>query len=226
MAFIGLMILIGTKKMSKTNLCEIFAADGTGIEISRGVMSMKRFIFLLTAIRFDDPQTREERKRIDKLAAIRTFFNSFVENCKQSYSLGEFITIDEKLEPYRGRCSFIQYIPNKPAKYGLKIYALVDAKSSYTHNLEIYCGKQPEGPYAISNSPSEVVYRLVAGLEHSNRNLTCDNWYSSCELAKTLLEKGLTFIGTLRKNKKEIPLEFLPDRSRAPGTSIFGFQKI
>lgn len=186
MEFMGLLFLIGTKKMSKTNLSQIFARDGSGIEICRAVMSIKRFIFLLTAIRFDDQNTREEKKS-DKLATVRTFFDKFIKNCKQSYSLGEFMTIDEKLEAYRGRCSFIQYIPNKPAKYGIKIYASVDSKTFYTYNLEIYCGKQPAGPFQVSNSPSDVVLRLVDGLEHSNRNLTCDNWYSSCELSKSCI---------------------------------------
>nr|XP_023012890.1 piggyBac transposable element-derived protein 4-like [Leptinotarsa decemlineata] len=135
------------------------------------------------------------------------------------------MTIDEKLEAYRGGCSFIQYIPNKPAKYGIKIYALVDSKTFYTYNPEIYCGKQPAGPFQVSNSPSDVVLRLVDGLERSNRNSTCDNWYSSCELRKFLLEKSITFIGILKKNKREVPVEFLPNKSRAIGTCLFGFQE-
>jgi hypothetical protein len=46
----------------------------------------------------------------------------------------------------RGRCGFKQYIPSKPAKYGIKMFALVDAKT-YKFNLETYVGTQPEGPY-------------------------------------------------------------------------------
>ncbi|GBP22160.1 hypothetical protein EVAR_10670_1 [Eumeta japonica] len=41
------------------------------------------------------------------------------------------LAIDEKLEEFRGRCSFRQYIPSKPNKYGIKIYALTDAKMFY-----------------------------------------------------------------------------------------------
>lgn len=55
--------------------------------------------------------------------------------------------------------------------------------------------------------------------------MTTDNWYTSYPLSKYLLTKGLTLVGTLKKNKKEIPAEFQPSRSREVGSSLFGFQK-
>jgi hypothetical protein len=42
------------------------------------------------------------------------------------------MTIDEMLVGFPGKCSFRQYIPSKPNKYGLKILALCDAKMFYT----------------------------------------------------------------------------------------------
>lgn len=58
----------------------------------------------------------------------------------------------------------------------------------------------------------------------SNRNLTTDNWYTSCLLGLSLLKKGTT-IGTLRKDKREIPPQFLPHKDREVGSSIFDYQK-
>ena len=199
--------------MSKVNLAEAWARDGTGIEILQGVMGVNRFRFLLTCIRFDEKSTRETRKKTDKLAPIREFYDSFIVNCKHFYCAGEQLTIDEKLEAYRGRCSFVQYIPNKPAKYGIKIFALVDSRSYYMLNLEIYCGKQPEGPYEVSNAAMDIVDRLIEEYKNSNRNLTTDNWYTSVPLAKSLLANGITLVGTMKSNKKEIPSEFLPSKT-------------
>lgn len=34
-----------------------------------------------------------------------------------------------------------QYIPLKPSKYGMKIYALVYAETYHLYNLEVYAGK-------------------------------------------------------------------------------------
>ncbi|XP_031328287.1 piggyBac transposable element-derived protein 4-like [Photinus pyralis] len=142
-----------------------------------------------------------------------------------SFSLGEYVVIDEMLYPFRGRCRWIQYIPSKPAKYGIKMYALCDAKFLYTSNLEFYCGRQPEGPFVSLNSPFDVVKRLVAPIANSNRNLTTDNYYTSVPLSNYLLEQNVTSIGTMKKNKKKIPPKFLPNKHRAVQSTLFGFQE-
>ncbi|GFR07184.1 DDE_Tnp_1_7 domain-containing protein [Trichonephila clavata] len=175
LAFTGILILAGVKKQNHTNFLELWTTDGTGSEIFRSCMNCNRFLFLLSAIRFDDKNTRKERQLTDKLAAIRFTLDRFVENCKNNYSLGEYATIDEMLIPFRGRCSFIQYIPNKPAKYGLKVFVLCDSKTFYVRNLEVYCGQQPEGPYRKSNTPDNITHRLMQPWKGKNRNLTCDN---------------------------------------------------
>ncbi|XP_035212060.1 uncharacterized protein LOC118186137 [Stegodyphus dumicola] len=71
---------------------------------------------------------------------------------------------------------------------------------------------------------SEVVKRLIRPLYNSGRNLTVDNWYMGYELSQDLLKKKITIVGTMRKNKREIPPEFLA-KKREVYSSIFGFQK-
>ncbi|GFR05835.1 DDE_Tnp_1_7 domain-containing protein [Trichonephila clavata] len=127
LAFTGILILAGVKKQNHTNFLELWT---TGSEIFRSCMNCNRFLGW-SAIRFDDKNTRKERQLTDKLAAIRFTLDRFVENCKNNYSLGEYGTIEEMLIPFRGRCSFIQNIPNKSAKYGLKVFVLFDSKTFY-----------------------------------------------------------------------------------------------
>lgn len=94
----------------------------------------------------------------------------------------------------------------------------------YTSKLEGYVGQQPEGPYNVSNSASDVVYRLCQNIKNSGRNLTIDNWFTSIPLAQTLFtEYKLTLIGTIRKNKRELPIEFSKPTARPECTSMFGF---
>ena len=224
-AFLGLLVLSDVKRAGHVSFLELWATDGSGIEIFRACMSYNRFLFLLSAIRFNDRTTRNQRKETDKLAAIRFILDEFVQNCKNIYCLSEFLTIDETLVPFRGRCSFIQYIPSKPAKYGIKIFALCDAKTYFTGNLDVYCGKQPTGPHEVSNSHADIVERLISHLKGTCCNLTTDNWYTSFTLAMSLLQGKITLVGTLKKNKREIPAEFLPNKQKQISSSMFGFQK-
>ncbi|KAJ8885235.1 hypothetical protein PR048_011431 [Dryococelus australis] len=52
-----------------------------------------------------------------------------------------------------------------------------------------------------------------------------NNWFTSFDLAKHLLTKNITIVGTVRKNKLEIPTEFLTNKQRTDCSSMFGFQE-
>ncbi|KAL4120740.1 hypothetical protein QTP88_013376 [Uroleucon formosanum] len=140
--------------------------------------------------------------------------------------VGEYVTVDEMLESFRGKCRFRQYIANKPAKYGIKIFSLVDSRTFYTLNMEIYCGQQEERPYKVVNSGKEIVLRLIKPISKTGRNVTCDNWFTSVPLATELLKKyRITMVGTIRKNKREIPPNFCHTRGKIIQSNMFGFTK-
>ncbi|XP_069701433.1 piggyBac transposable element-derived protein 4-like [Periplaneta americana] len=222
-AFLGLLYLAGIFHGGHQNIRDFWTTDDLGVNIFRMAMSEKRFRFLVRCIRFDNKISRNERRKTDKLAAVREIFTIFVNNCKTHYSLGQSVTVDEQLLAFRGRCGFRQYIPSKPSKYGIKIFCLSDAKMFYTSNMEIYCGEQPDGPYQQENSADAVVLRLTEPIHGTGRNITADNWFTSLKLVKELEERKLSFVGTVRKNKMELPLNFTSPKGRQQYDSIFGF---
>nr|CAH7763849.1 unnamed protein product [Callosobruchus chinensis] len=222
-AFIGLLYMQGVFKSSHEDLRSLWATDGTGREIFRCTMSMARFSFLLCALRFDDHTTRSTRVKNNPLAAFSDIFDIFFRNCKQAYSPGVNVTVDEMLVAFRGRCRFRMYMPNKPAKYGIKIQILADTKTHFAVNAEDYTGKNPTEDRTRFTHPTHVVLRLVEPIVNTNRNITGDNWYTSVELADALRSKGLTYVGTMKKNKRAIPPQFLPNRTRQTDSSLFGF---
>ncbi|KAJ8942152.1 hypothetical protein NQ314_010143 [Rhamnusium bicolor] len=76
----------------------------------------------------------------------------------------------------------------------------------------------------MENSANAIVERLTEHINGSNRNITTDNWFTSVPLAKSLKSKKLTLIGTIAKNKRELPAEFRSDKGRPVGSSMFGFE--
>ena len=185
---------------------------------------MNRFEIILKHIRFDDLETRKERKNDDKFAPFRAMWEMFIQNCKRNYNPSENVCIDEQLVPFRGRCCFRQYLPSKPDKYGLKIFLLVDCKTGYIYHGIPYTGGVPGNGPTVGLA-SKTVKELVSDLHDSGRNITADNFFTDFNLADELLLKRLTLVGTVRKNKKDLPPEFQADKNRTVGSSLFGFDK-
>ena len=75
------------------------------------------------------------------------------------------------------------------------------------------------------NTGEKVCLKLTELYHYSTekRSLTADNFFSSIKLVDTLLQKNFSYVGTLRKNKVEIPWQFLPSKTRVVNSSIFGF---
>ncbi|CAK6983491.1 piggyBac transposable element-derived protein 4-like [Scomber scombrus] len=61
------------------------------------------------------------------------------------------------------RCHFRQYIPSKPAKYGITFWVAWDARSSYAWKMQVYTGK-PVGGAAERNQGMLVVLDVTEGL--------------------------------------------------------------
>ena len=89
---------------------------------------------------------------------------------------------------------------------------LCDNKTKYMLNAEVYLGK---GTHTEGLGLAEYfIMNLASPIFGSKRNITMDNWFTSVSVAKKLLQvpHEITIVGTLRKNKPEIPPEMLEVR--------------
>jgi hypothetical protein len=59
---------------------------------------------------------------------------------------------------------------------------------------------------------TQAVLRLVGPVSKTNRNIAADIWFSSLEVVNKLTEKGLTFVGAIKKIQKGNCSRFLPHR--------------
>ena len=85
-------------------------------------------------LRFDMKTDRCQRLQHDKFGLVSHIWNLFIENCRMSLNPHENLTVDEQLLPCKARCKFIQYMSNKPNKFGIKFWLLVDSKTKYLRN--------------------------------------------------------------------------------------------
>lgn len=214
-ALLGLLIFSAFHKDNHLSTKAMFDSNQSG-SIYKATFSKERFEFLIDSLRFDDKTTRQERRKDDKFAPIRELWDKFISHCKEYYEVGTYVTIDEQLLAFRGRCPFKMYMPKKPAKYGLKIMMVCDVETKYMVNAAPYTGK---GSTPRNVSVAEYfVKTLTEPLHGSNRNVTMDNWFTSVPLANNLLlpPYKLTILGTIRRNKKELPSQITKNTRKRP----------
>ncbi|CAK9829576.1 hypothetical protein ANTRET_LOCUS6887 [Anthophora retusa] len=73
-------------------------------------MSCQRFLFLLTAVRFDDADIRAERIAAGETAApISESFQKFVNNGGKNYTCFEYATVDKMIVPFRRDSMSMRY---------------------------------------------------------------------------------------------------------------------
>ena len=156
-AFLGLLILVGVLRVNREPLSKLYCDDPNfSRPIFKSTMARERFKTILRFIRFDDYQTRLVRMATDRLAPIRDVLENVRERFKNSFNPHKFVTVDEHMCGFRGRCPFRQFIPTKPDRYGIKIFIIADSLNFYPINIEVYTGKT-----AFSNKPEDIVLLLV-----------------------------------------------------------------
>ncbi|XP_070400505.1 piggyBac transposable element-derived protein 4-like [Nothobranchius furzeri] len=119
---------------------------------------------MLTAtLRFDDRLTRAARRLVqqDKLAPLREVWDLWAARLPLAYNPGEDVCVDEQLVGFRGRCNFKQYMPSKPAKYGIKLWVVCDVATSYAWGIIPYLGKTTRDAPAERGQGKRVVLELT-----------------------------------------------------------------
>ncbi|CAF4519394.1 unnamed protein product, partial [Didymodactylos carnosus] len=212
-AFIGLLLQSGVNQNNHELLPELWDISKSR-PLYRATMSLQRFQHLLRFTRFDN---REHRNKSDRLSPIRCVFELFVKQLPRHFVPGEYLTVDEQLVPFRGRCCFVQYIPKKPAKYGLKFWALCDTDSRYVLSLDLYTGKKDN--VVQKNLGTTVVLNLVDQLSNNvkqGRSVTFDRYFTDIKLSEALLDRKMTSVGVVEHRRS-----FLPNELKAYRKELF-----
>lgn len=76
-----------------------------------------------------------------------------------------------------------------------------------------------------SLNPTQIVFSLIQPTIVTKRNFTGDHYFSSIKFGDELKTNGITYFGTIRANKVELPFTFLPNKKKREVFSIkFAFK--
>ena len=172
------------------------------------LLSRDRFLLLLKFLHLVDntKQVARDQPGYDKLFKLRLFMDPLIKSFQRMFVPQKQLSIDEAMISFKGRLSFLQFLPKKPKKWGMKAWALADSKMGYVCNWSLYCGKENEqGREPLGE---RVVTSLLTGLENKGYHVYFDNFYTSPSLCKRLLTLGFGSCGTVQLDRRNIPATF------------------
>lgn len=200
-------------------------SDSIGFVPIKEIMTSKRFEQLRQMLHFNDnskmlPYQHEDSDRLYKIRPLIVKLN-------QNFAkvpLEADLAVDEQMCSTKARSVLKRYLPNKPSKWGFKLY-VISGVSGFAYKFEVSSGQENKvdiGDPQLGAS-SNVVVRLAKEVP-TNRNyrLFFDNYYTSLPLIEYFSKRGILTLGTIRKNR--IPNCKLPDekqfKKEPRGTSV------
>lgn len=204
--FIGILLL--SSYNSRNNLEEYWETDPlVNCSAVSSAMSRTRFKEIKSKIKCSKSADKNNN---DKAWRIRQILNLFRRNIQQFGFFSTALSVDEMMVRFFGRTCLKQYLPSKPDRYGIKLWALCGA-NGYLFNLDVYCGKNDPSigiNLASCALGSRVVLQMVNPLLNSlskrklsDYHLYFDNYFSSPDLLVHLKKCGLRSTGTVRKDR-------------------------
>lgn len=168
-------------------------------------MPRNRFMAIKQYMSFQDEAERKKKGEpgYDPLFRIRNVSNHLNDRF-DSVPKTSRLCIDEQMCSTKMKHHLRQYMPNKPHKWGVKLFVLCDSQG-YAYKFEIYNGAGDN--VVLENCPnlgatSNVVVRLSQSIpEKVNHILYFDNFYTSVPLLVYLRARGIYSLGTIRSNR-------------------------
>ncbi|XP_067130210.1 piggyBac transposable element-derived protein 4-like [Centruroides vittatus] len=175
-------------------------------------MTENRFHLLRKFLHFNDNTLFVPTATNKRLFKLKPVFDYLIRKWQSAYTPGRNISIDESLLLWKGRLQWRVYIPKKRARYGMESFQLCESSTGYVHNMIMYTGSETElknnvQGLDISNQlkSTKIVLSLMDQLLNKGYMLFVDNYYTSPVLFDLLVDFKTDAVGTLRKNRKELP---------------------
>ena len=140
------------------------------------------------------------------------------------------VAVDESIVGFRGRIAFKTYNPQKPTKWGLRIYVLSNCDSKYISYFEPYLGKPTTDSLSFPALPftTRIVLHLVNQVldkaQGPGYHVYTVRFYTSCILAAEQQQRQVHLTGTIQKNRVGLPAEIKRLRLRNNDLKVYKHQ--
>ena len=116
-------------------------------------------------------------RKIDK---VKPLLDVLLPRFQQLYQPSKNLSIDETIVGFRGRFGSIQYMPQKPTKWGIKAFLLTDAANGYLLNCLMYTGAQTldlaDTAFQTLPQPAQIVMNLMGQYLHKGYHIFTDRY--------------------------------------------------
>ena len=207
-AYIGLLMFMNISPLPSSTMYWAEGSPTYNPWLSQ-VMPRNRFQQLAQYFHLADSTEAVPRGQpgFDPLYKVRPLISLTQDSFLMNYHPGKSITVDEAMIKFKGRCSFTQYVPAKPVKWGLKVWAVCDADNFYMLNYSLYTGKINDLPAGTCEPLGDrVVKHLTRPFHHKWHTVFFDNYFTSVPLVTHLFSQKTVACGTVRINRKDLPL--------------------
>jgi hypothetical protein len=203
-AYVGIMILLGLSPPHSLRTpwkCESTFRN----DIISSAMSYSRFVHINDNFHLVDNATLPPPDTIAyKTGRIAPLLNALKHRCRTVYKAEtRQLAVDEGSMGWKGHSSMRQYNPNKPHKYHIKSYKLVETKTGYLSNIILHD--------TTSRTVDEVVLTLLDESpygRHEGYAVFTDRFYTSPDLFWHLRTvQGFDATGTCMSNRHQFPPE-------------------
>ena len=217
--FLGINLIMGYHELP--SLSDYWKADqDLAVPIVSSTLPRNRFAQILSNLHLADNEAIPNNNNNDKLYKVRSFISAMNANYVKLYNVSQNLSIDESMILFKGRHSIKQYCPKKPIKRGYKLWMQADM-DGYISRFDVYQGKNTEVEHEenteVFGLSEKVVSTMVDDLHDKHHQVYFDNYFSSIPLMEYLKTKGVDACGTIRSNRKALPVGIKNDKALERG---------
>jgi len=193
--FIGVLILI--PMVQKPRFHDYWSENAlTGTPGLRQIFFWDEFYSIKKNIRFHDG---ENFNNADPFYRFRPLFSEILDNTNELYKPPKLLALDESMVKFDGRSVYKVYMPQKPIKYGFKIYSVVPSDFPIVLNMAIHDGKK--------RTLVNIVCNLLTPFQGKGHVVHMDKYYMTPKVVKALQQMEIGTVGMCMRNRLHLSNE-------------------